>query len=155
MPIASSFRGKALTVIQPWASAIAFAGKDVENRTWRTHYRGPLAIHAGLDKRYVEDGLSRRHCDRRGRLRPLAELIAAGQRRWRQMDRGEEPILGHIVAVAALVDCVDSYESQWYDPEQWGFVLEDVIPIQPVPMLGKRQLWDCRFNYRPLERVRR
>ncbi|MCU1677701.1 MAG: hypothetical protein JWM93_2459 [Frankiales bacterium] len=38
---------RALTVRQPWAWAIFF-GKDVENRSRRTHYRGPLLIHAGL-----------------------------------------------------------------------------------------------------------
>ena len=32
---------------QPWAWAIAVAGKDVENRGWSTTYRGLLAIHAG------------------------------------------------------------------------------------------------------------
>ena len=37
---------KALSVRQPWAWAIAAAGKDVENRTWRTDYRGLIAIHA-------------------------------------------------------------------------------------------------------------
>lgn len=40
------FRGKGLTFIQPWATAVAFVCKDVENRSWRTHYRGRLAIHA-------------------------------------------------------------------------------------------------------------
>ena len=42
---------KCLSVRQPWANAI-FDGtptlKDVENRTWKTDYRGPLAIHASL-----------------------------------------------------------------------------------------------------------
>lgn len=38
---------KCLSIRQPWASLILEHGKDVENRTWRTHYRGPLAIHAG------------------------------------------------------------------------------------------------------------
>ena len=37
---------KALTIKQPWAYAILRLGKDVENRSWRTHYRGPLLIHA-------------------------------------------------------------------------------------------------------------
>lgn len=42
---------KGLTVRQPWAHAIAYLGKDVENRGrgalgWR--HRGPLAIVAGL-----------------------------------------------------------------------------------------------------------
>jgi ASCH domain len=36
-----------LTVRQPWAWAIIHGGKDVENRSWRTKYRGPLLIHAG------------------------------------------------------------------------------------------------------------
>lgn len=38
----------ALTIKQPWASAIVLGLKSVENRTWPTGYRGPLAIHAGL-----------------------------------------------------------------------------------------------------------
>ena len=38
---------KAITIKQPWAWAIIFAGKDIENRTWHTHDRGPLLIHAG------------------------------------------------------------------------------------------------------------
>jgi hypothetical protein len=37
---------KALSVRQPWAWAIIHAGKDIENWTWRTHYRGEVAIHA-------------------------------------------------------------------------------------------------------------
>jgi len=38
---------KALTVRQPWASLIVAGIKDVEDRTWATHYRGRLALHAG------------------------------------------------------------------------------------------------------------
>lgn len=38
---------KALTVRPPWAWALIYGGKDVENRTWSTKYRGPIAIHAG------------------------------------------------------------------------------------------------------------
>lgn len=39
---------KVLTVKQPWAWAIIYGRKDVENRPWGTDYRGPVAIHAGL-----------------------------------------------------------------------------------------------------------
>lgn len=38
---------KALTVKQPWAAAIMQWGKDVENRSRPTTYRGQLYIHAG------------------------------------------------------------------------------------------------------------
>ena len=37
-----------LTVRQPWASAIICVGRDVENRTWSTSYRGLLYIRAGM-----------------------------------------------------------------------------------------------------------
>ena len=37
---------KCITVRQPWADLIASGAKRVENRTWRTHHRGPLLIHA-------------------------------------------------------------------------------------------------------------
>jgi activating signal cointegrator 1 len=37
---------KALSLWQPWASLIALRVKTVETRSWRTSYRGPLAIHA-------------------------------------------------------------------------------------------------------------
>lgn len=40
-----------LTVRQPWAWAIIHGGKDIENRAQNLagDYRGPVAIHAGLD----------------------------------------------------------------------------------------------------------
>jgi hypothetical protein len=38
---------RVVTIRQPWAWAIVYGGKDVENRRWRTSYRGPLLIHAG------------------------------------------------------------------------------------------------------------
>jgi hypothetical protein len=37
---------KALTVRPPWSWAIARGHKAIENRSWSTTYRGPLAIHA-------------------------------------------------------------------------------------------------------------
>lgn len=39
---------KTLTIKQPWASAIIELGKNIENRSWRTTYRGMILIHAGL-----------------------------------------------------------------------------------------------------------
>ena len=38
---------KCISIQQPWAWAI-FHGKDVENRTWATKYKGELLIHAGM-----------------------------------------------------------------------------------------------------------
>ena len=53
---------RALSIRQPWAWLILNGYKDLENRTWRTDYRGPLLIHAGMrvetDKDAVEWGFS-------------------------------------------------------------------------------------------------
>jgi len=36
----------ALSIQQPWAWAIIHGGKDVENRTWPTKFRGRFLVHA-------------------------------------------------------------------------------------------------------------
>ena len=64
---------KALTLHQPWASLVALGVKTIETRSWKTDYRGPLAIHAGLAwpkanrqfaaGDYVKDALDLYHID--------------------------------------------------------------------------------------------
>ena len=39
---------KVISVRQPWAWLLVAGHKDIENRTWRTSYRGSLLIHASL-----------------------------------------------------------------------------------------------------------
>lgn len=38
---------KTLSIRQPWAELILQGRKTIELRTWQTHYRGPILIHAG------------------------------------------------------------------------------------------------------------
>ncbi|KXG09931.1 hypothetical protein AT864_01491 [Anoxybacillus sp. P3H1B] len=38
---------KAITIKQPWATLIALGEKKFETRSWKTNYRGKIAIHAG------------------------------------------------------------------------------------------------------------
>lgn len=47
---------RAISLWQPWASAIALGLKRYETRHWSTDYRGPLAIHAARKStRELED----------------------------------------------------------------------------------------------------
>ncbi len=39
---------KILTLKQPWATIIGEGIKQYEIRTWKTNYRGPIMIHAGM-----------------------------------------------------------------------------------------------------------
>jgi hypothetical protein len=45
----------AISLMQPWASAVADYGKDVENRSrWNYKHRGPVLIHASSSRPYSE-----------------------------------------------------------------------------------------------------
>jgi hypothetical protein len=78
---------KAITLRPYWAWAVCHAGKRVENRTWATRHRGPLAIHAGQGKP-ASDAADRAALEALGIATPEpAELVR-----------------GAVVAVAELVD---------------------------------------------------
>lgn len=94
---------KAITIIQPYAELIARGDKRVENRTWVTHYRGPLAIHAGVARSY-------QGCD----VRAIAETHGVD---------ASELVFGCVVAVAELVDCVKMAENRGRDSQRQPFVV--------------------------------
>lgn len=111
---------KALTVRQPWASLIVAGIKNVENRTWRTNYRGKLGIHAGS------------HVDRDA-LDQYGHLL------------NDDPPLGALIGSVTLVDCVQDSRSRWADPGMWHWVLEDAKKlVRPRWMPGKLGIWDTR-----------
>lgn len=139
--------GKAITIREPWASAIAYAGKNIENRDWRTHYRGPIAIHAGADVDFDELDVPCRQI-RGGPKKPLAQWIRQGiNKHWTGKDELVTP--SNFVAIAMIVDCVERSSSPWFEGE-WGWVLEGIVPIEPVPWKGALSFWDCEFKYKPV-----
>lgn len=128
---------KVLSVRQPWAWAILSAGKDVENRSWGTAYRGPLAIQAA--RIYDED----------------AEPLIAG--------RGVEipgfktgPLArGALIGLVELVDVFDPASasapavippwvaSPWYEGRVGWLLASPVtlpVPINVTGNLGLRDL---------------
>ncbi len=143
------FHGKALSIIQPWASAITYAGKDVENRTWRTNYRGPIAIHASA--KCFEELLEEKVKYEKGKPKKfLRDLIYRGQKKYDHLFERDETPQSCIVAIATLSHCSEKRKSVWHMPDCWGWRIEGVVPIKPVPMKGALGVWDCKFNYEPL-----
>lgn len=142
---------RALTVRPPWSWAIEHGGKTTENRTWQTHYRGLLAIHAAAVGSWDQDGEK----DPRVRLawrawaRQLPHPNVA--RAW--PDRGSLHItFGAVVAVADLAGChFDGSEScalsqcsisSWAAPGQWHWMLANVRALpKPVSCRGAQGLW--------------
>ena len=112
---------KALTVRQPWAWLIAAGHKDIENRTCRTSYRGPLLIHAGVTP-----------CPY-----PLRDLIREkfGITIPTQID------YGGIVGVADVIDCVQRHDSRWFEGPV-GWVLENARALPIIRCRGYQHLFD-------------
>lgn len=83
---------KALSLMEPWAWLVAIGAKRIETRSWRTNYRGPLAIHAAR----TLPRAARELC-----LEPAIDriLAQAGYANAAELPRGA------IVAVCELVDC--------------------------------------------------
>ena len=116
---------KALTVKWPWAWAIIHAGKDVENRSWHTGYRGSLAIHAGLSVTRTYHAWTQ------------VWMAAIG------VEAPEMPELprGCVVGTVDLVDCVRDSGSRWAMPGQWHWVLRNPQPCKPRFVRGALGLW--------------
>ena len=127
---------KALSIKQPWAWAIIHAGKDVENRTWTTNYRGPLLIHASKTFDFcgyiwlVENAI----CNEKIHL--CIDDVPSQE--------GFQ--MGGIIGMVNLKKMVRSTDySPWmFGP--WGWVFENPKPIEFIPYKGRLGLFDVPNN---------
>lgn len=144
---------KAITIQQPWAFSI-FHGKRIENRSWGTNYRGPLAVHAGT--RWSRRGASHPlpvdayidHANQSGLYGNVLELLGTDlKKEWFES--------GVMLGLVDLVDC--HFDANCCRP--WGesfytegsgrvrsqithLVLENprLLP-EPIPCQGSLKLW--------------
>lgn len=144
---------KAITILQPWAGLIACGAKQIETRSWKTSYRGPIAIHAAKDEDKKQE-----------RIRHI--VFKAEQRKIILPDLH----FGKVVAIADLVDCsrvigkeryrsgslqliraalengriVTGAEEEFgdYTPGRYVWILANVRQIDPVPVRGKQRIWE-------------
>lgn len=143
---------KALTLNQPYASLFVLGIKHHETRSWRTDYRGPLAIHAALGL----PGWARRALIEVPAIR-AAFFPALGPRAYPTMGEWRSVIQalprGVVVATATLVNVVPvtvaphltETECQVgdYTPGRFAWLLQDVCVLeQPAVARGNRRLWD-------------
>jgi hypothetical protein len=154
---------KAISLWQPWASAVALGSKTIETRHWSTSYRGPLAIHAA--KR-----LNRGEMIFYGSCwNWVGALSGLGAGSGNHFDLIGALPLGAIVAVCNLTDCrpTESFTQgeldvmrapdresghlyQWcerqmgnFDLGRFGWILEDIRALpDPIPFVGRRGLFN-------------
>ncbi|MEH7746260.1 2-oxoglutarate dehydrogenase E1 [Neobacillus drentensis] len=94
---------KVLSMIQPWASLFVLREAKFETRTWRTKYRGQLAIHTSkkIDKAVCNHIAIQKLLGKHGYMK-------------------EDLPTGKIIAVCQLVNCLKVIENN----QTWA-VLED------------------------------
>lgn len=134
---------RAISLWQPWASAMALGLKRIETRHWSTSYRGPLAIHAA--KRWT--GEERDFAEACARHYVLPELAA--------------PPLGAIVAVGfltgvqrveAIRDSLTPMEDGFgnYSNGRFGWLFRDIEPLpEAVPFKGAQGFFTVPDDFTP------
>ncbi len=109
----------ALSIRQPWARAIIHAGKDIENREWRTNQRGQVCIHAAKSVTWSEWDEALFFMMGIDVHPPFRANIQRGG----------------IIGTAEIVDCVRESASPWFFGK-WGFVLANVQTVDFIPCKG-------------------
>jgi hypothetical protein len=114
---------KALSLWQPWASAIPMGLKSFETRGWSTKYRGPLAVHAA--KRW--DRAQQDFADTMGMPElPFGQVIATC-------------VLACVIPTEHARAMISDGEFRWgvYDDGRFAWLLTDIIRLRrPFPFKG-------------------
>lgn len=131
-----------LSLWQPWASAMALGLKKIETRSWKTDYRGPVAIHATqravklsdippVVERLLPKNLE--HAAHRFRF-PLGCIVAAGY-------------LSDCMTTTTVFQCYPGLDTEIerllgnYNPGRYGWVFERISPLrQPLHYRGGQGL---------------
>ena len=93
---------KALSIKQPWASLIAHGIKDIENRTWKTKFRGKIYIHAcakGVNPDFTREQNNALY-------------------KWNTGVGTQPQSRSAIIGEVEIIDCVINHESIWAEKTQ-------------------------------------
>lgn len=120
---------KALSIRQPWAWLIIHGGKDVENRSWHTKYRGRFLVHAAKGMTQQEYADACNFCHSQGLTQPPC------------FDEMKQYWCGGIIGSVELVDSLDTSDSPWYMGEK-AFLLCDPKPLAFTPLKGRLNFFD-------------
>lgn len=146
---------KAITIKQPWATLIAVGEKKYETRSWSTHYRGHLAIHAGktVDKTACMSEPVRSVLEKHGygspEDLPTGAVIAVGELTACFQIRSISEEVQNVVLVneAELVHLDperDAFEISFgdYSEGRYAWKIRGLNQlVLPIPCKGKLGLW--------------
>lgn len=128
---------KTLSIKQPWAQLICMGIKDVENRTWKTNFRGKIFIHAPVKDEYKEFSLTERQDNFIGNDK---EMLNNKWCKFIEYDMEKSAIIGS----AEIVDCVKDSSSPWAEEGCYHWILKnpELFEEPILNVKGKLSLWE-------------
>jgi hypothetical protein len=146
---------KVISIIQPWATLIALGEKKFETRSWKTKYRGELAIHASkkIDKEACK-------------MTPIVQTLNK-----HGIVLFDDLPMGEIIATCNLIDCLqvhthamsedggyaivgdnniliqgNEYDFGWYGRGRFAWELQNVETLnEPIKAKGQLNLWNYQL----------
>lgn len=137
-----------LSVRQPWAWLLCEGLKDVENRNWKTNYRGTLYIQAGKsfdwDALYLLDQPMTTHA---AGLKAVEHFgIRFGKSERESIITKHEDEFGAIVGRVELIDCGRRNQSVWAQPDvKYHWAVRNGQHIEPIPARGQLGLFEVEI----------
>ena len=128
---------KVLSIRQPWAWLICSRIKDVENRTWKTNYRGRLYIHAGKTFDWDAIGFCRLIGEHHAATM-IYEYFCPCQGKF--TDHLDE--FGAIIGCVDLVDCIQNSRSIWAEPGLFHWKVNHPLELAPIPLKGQLGIFE-------------
>jgi hypothetical protein len=92
---------KAITIKQPWASLIVHGIKDIENRSWKTNYRGKILIHAAAKPARIELSMPGQATVKEIAISSMLNEVE------------EDNLFSCIIGEVEIIDCVKGHSSIW------------------------------------------
>ena len=132
---------KTLSLRPPWGFLILH-GKDVENRTWTTPYRGPFLIHSGKSFDYdamqwlLDNNLQ-------GFLIDVALHFGISEKSNFMVTKGE---FGGIIGSVNLDDIIDDSKSVWAMPDCKHWILSGAKELPFKQCKGQQGFWNVEIE---------
>lgn len=138
---------KAISLWNPYPYFILNGIKHYETRSWKTNYRGKIAIHA-CKKNDIQIQTI---------IKELSLLSGKLEDKEQFMKSLENVEYGKIICTADLVNCIEITPNFFktlsasekmvgdYRFGRFAWELENIQPIKPIPAKGGQRLWN--WNY--------
>jgi len=154
---------KCLSVRNPLSYLIIEGGKDVENRTWNTDYRGKILIHSsGRDCDDIYDSFltnplleeiysfikSKEIIDFNSTSKEYQKLARLLKKSDEYIQKNKECYFkaGYIIGEVNLIDIIKDSKSKWAIKDNFHWILDNpVLYEKPIKAKGKLGLFEVNI----------